>query len=105
MKRNKRRNKKERRDPQTDRDPVYMNAAFNESAGNRVDLHGDEGINSDGYYESVINTRFGGETDDHAYEQPFTHEIQSHYMALNPLDRTNEENAYQSLQETNLAPQ
>ena len=101
MKRNKRINKKERRDPQTDRDPVYMNAAFNESAGNRVDLHGDEGINSDGYYESVINTRFGGETDDHAYEQPFTHEIQSHYMALNPLDRTNEENAYQSLQETN----
>ena len=104
MKRNKRRNKKERRDPQTDRDPVYMNAAFNES-GNRVDLQGDEGINSDGYYEPVINTRPGGETNDHGYEQPFPHEIQSHYMALNPLDRTNEENAYQSLQETNLAPQ
>ena len=58
MKRNKRINKKERRDPQTDRDPVYMNAAFNES-GNRVDLKGDEGINSDGYYEPVINTRPG----------------------------------------------
>ena len=104
MKRNKRINKKERRDPQTDRDPVYMNAAFNES-GKRVDLQGDEGINSDGYYEPVINTRPGGETNDHGYEQPFPHEIQSPYMALNPLDRTNEENAYQSLQETNLALQ
>ena len=47
----------------------------------------------------------GGETYDHGYEQPFPHEIQSPYMALNPLDRTNETNVYQSLKGSNLAPQ
>ena len=99
MKRNKQKNKKERRDPQTEY-PVYMNTAFNEY-GNRADLQGDEGINSDGNYETVINTRPGGETNDHGYEQPFAHEIESPYMALNALDRTNEENVYQSLQGTN----
>ena len=103
MKRNKCQNKKEGRDPQTE-NPVFINAAFNES-GNRADLNGDEGIYSDGSYEPVIHARPGGETEDHAYEQPFPHEIQSPYMALNPLDRTNEASVYQSLQGTNSAPQ